>query len=165
MLQNPDSQRCPVIWGAQLGAVEENTFLRLSTFVAADSSGLGPLPVVGMRKEDEVSGLGGRARRVDGICGSIAHTLDSLGACGRCLCVTPRDRSSREYLRVLSRCCASLCEAAFPRGPVTGPLMQEALAVFPALSIRPPPLRAWRSRAHLGRHGDAGWNVESRRIV
>lgn len=94
-LLNPDSQRCPVIWGAQLWTVEENTFLGLSTFVVSNGSGLGPIPVVKMRKEDEVSevDLVDGHGRMDGICRSVVHTLDSLGACRRCLCVIPRDCS------------------------------------------------------------------------
>lgn len=58
-LLNPDSQRCLVLWDAQLQTLEENTFSRLSTFVMANGSGLGPIPGVRMRKEDAVSGFGG----------------------------------------------------------------------------------------------------------
>lgn len=50
----------PAIWGVQLRAVEENIFLRLSRFLVANGSGLGPILAVRMRKEDEVSGFGGQ---------------------------------------------------------------------------------------------------------
>lgn len=55
-----------------------------------------------------------------------------------------------EYLCLLSRCCASLCKAAFPRGLMTGPLMQKTQVVFPTLSIQHSPLRPCHTRAHLG---------------
>lgn len=56
-LLNPDSQRCPAIWSAKLQAVEANMFLRLSTFIVANGSGLDSIPPV--KKEDEVSVFGG----------------------------------------------------------------------------------------------------------
>lgn len=49
----------------------------------------------------------------------------------------------------MSRCCASLCKAAFPRGLMTGPLMQKMQVVFPALSIQHSPLHPSHTRAHL----------------
>lgn len=55
----PDSQRCPAICGAQLQIVEDNIFLRLSTLLVANGSGLGPIPVVRTSK-DEVSVFGGQ---------------------------------------------------------------------------------------------------------
>lgn len=55
-----------------------------------------------------------------------------------------------EYLCLLSRCCASLREAAFPRDPMTDPLTQKTQVVFPALSIPRSPLRPSRTPVHLG---------------
>lgn len=55
-----------------------------------------------------------------------------------------------EYLCLLSRCCASLCKAAFPHGLMTGPLMQQMQVVFPALSIQCSPLHPSHTRVHLG---------------
>lgn len=55
-----------------------------------------------------------------------------------------------EYLCLLSRCCAPLCKAAFPRGLMTVPLMQKAQVVFPALSIQRSALCPSHTRVHLG---------------
>lgn len=82
-----------MLWGAQLQTVEENTFLRLSTYVVANGSGLGPIPVVRMRKEDDVSGFGGLARKGGWNMQVHWYTLASLGAHRRCLCAMPRDCS------------------------------------------------------------------------
>lgn len=115
----------------------------------ANGSGLGPVRVVRMRKEDKVSACG-RTRK-----GGWSMQV-------RCAPWIPWERSGGvflrcqgialyfEYLCLLSRCCASLCEAAFPRDLLTGPLMQKTQVVFPALSIQRSPLRPSHTGAHLG---------------
>lgn len=60
-------------------------------FVVANGSDLGSIPVV--RKEDECLGLVDGLKRVNGICRTIVHTPDFLGARRGCLCAMSRDWS------------------------------------------------------------------------